>query len=141
MNFFKKLFSDDKVKKEEIKTDEIELDLDQTKLFVLNKKVKPPRQALPAVLKVISGADRGLEVKLEDSQINIGRLPGSELLLKDTGVSRLHAFIVNENGQHILYDGKSMNGTYLNDQRVTKKQLNHGDSIKIASTIIIYELQ
>ena len=143
MSLWKKIFSskDENLADTNVVQFEQNEDMEKTKLFVLHKKIQEPKQVLPAVLKVISGNDEGLEVVLASKQVNIGRLPGSELLLNDNGASRLHAFVVNEDGKHVLYDGKSMNGTYLNNQRITKKVLNHGDSIKIASTVIVYELQ
>ena len=143
MKFFKKIFSTTKIKEKNTADNEHfeNNDMEHTKLFVLNKNTKAAKLALPAIIKVIAGVDYGLEVSVENKHINIGRLPGSEMLLKDTGVSRLHAFIINENGYHILCDGKSTNGTYLNNQRIIKKSLTHGDSIKIANTVMVYELQ
>lgn len=139
MALWKKLFSSKKSKDTEV-IEIVNEDMEQTKMFVLKKKLDAPKQVTAAILKVMSGPDMGLEVAVDSAQVNIGRLPGSELLLKDTGASRLHAFIVAEDGNHVLCDGKSMNGTYLNNQRITKKQLSSGDSIKIANTVIVYEV-
>lgn len=115
-------------------------DLAKTKIFVNDRKMQPAKQALPAFLKVVSGVDVDKTLQLTNCRINIGRLDGSDLLLTDTGISRLHAFIVVEDGKHVIYDGKSMNGTYVNGLRINKKSLQHGDSIKISNTVIIYEL-
>ena len=114
-------------------------DLAETKIFIASKKMQPAKEALPAILKVVSGMDVNKTLELTGCRINIGRLVGSELFLTDTGVSRLHAFIVVEDGKHVIYDGKSMNGTYVNGLRISKKVLQHGDSIKVANTAIIYE--
>ncbi|MDR3349745.1 MAG: FHA domain-containing protein [Acidaminococcales bacterium] len=113
----------------------------RTKIFFRAVKMPEQKRALPAVLKVVSGKDAGLEISFESGQVNIGRMAGSELLLSDISVSRLHAFIVNENGRHVLYDGKSTNGTFLNGQRISQKILRHGDLIKTGNTVIVYELQ
>jgi pSer/pThr/pTyr-binding forkhead associated (FHA) protein len=113
----------------------------RTKIFSRAVKIPEQKQALPAVLKVVSGKDAGLEIPFESGQVNIGRMAGSDLLLNDLSVSRLHAFIVNENGRHVLYDGKSTNGTFLNSQRISQKILRHGDLIKTGNTVIVYELQ
>ena len=113
----------------------------RTKIYSRAGKIFEQKQALPAVLKVVSGADSGLAVPFESGQINIGRMTGSDVLLKDASISRLHAFVVSENGRHVLYDGKSTNGTFLNSQRISQKTLRHGDLIKIGNTVIVYELQ
>lgn len=113
----------------------------RTKIFSRAGKKFEQKQALPAVLKVVSGQDAGLQVPFESGQVNIGRMAGSDVLLTDASASRLHAFVVSENGRHVLYDGKSTNGTFLNGQRIGQKTLRHGDLIKIGNTVIVYELQ
>ncbi len=112
-----------------------------TKIFIPDKQAATAKQALPAVLKVISGINSGTWVSIGGARVNIGRAAGNELELTDPGISRLHAFIANEDGHHVLYDGRSMNGTYVNGLRVTKKTLQHGDAIKIANTVVLYELE
>ncbi len=114
---------------------------EQTKIFTIKADFKEIKQPLPAKLKVIAGNDLNLTIDVYTAQINIGRHSDSQLFLQDSSVSRLHAFILNEDGQHLIYDGKSRNGTYLNGQRITKQTLQHGDIIKIGNTVIVYELQ
>lgn len=76
--------------------------------------------------------------KLRTGRVNIGRMPSNELCIADNKISRLHAFILSESGKHVLYDGKSLNGTYVNDCRVEKHVLNEGDVIKVGNTFITY---
>lgn len=94
-----------------------------------------------AVLTVVSGADMGATVELAVGRTNIGRRPGNEFCLTDMNVSRLHAYIVWEDNSHVIYDAKSLNGTYVNEQRVTRKILKTGDKIKLGNTVITYEVQ
>jgi pSer/pThr/pTyr-binding forkhead associated (FHA) protein len=133
MQLWKKIFSAGKIGSHK--------DRRSTKIFTVAGKKEQIAEALPAVLKVLSGVDAGREVPLGSAQVNIGRMTASELLLNDTSVSRLHAFVVNEDGHHVLYDGKSTNGTFLNNQRINNKTLRHGDIIKIGNTVIAYELR
>ncbi len=113
----------------------------ETKIFQSGKKAQPAKQALPATLKVVSGDDTGMQVNLSGKRTNIGRATSSELLLTDPGISRLHAFVLSEDGCHVIYDGRSMNGTYVNGMRSNKKILQHGDAVKIANTVLVYELE
>jgi pSer/pThr/pTyr-binding forkhead associated (FHA) protein len=149
MSFFRKIFSaagvkikrparDGRGKNAEEGTDQID---GRTKVFVRVGKIPEQKKALPALLKVVSGQDAGLEIPLASRQVNIGRRADNEVPLTDISVSRLHAFIVSENGSHVLYDGKSANGTFLNNQRINQKTLRHGDMIKIGNTVIAYELR
>ncbi len=114
---------------------------DQTKIFTPARDNIEIKQPLPATMKVISGVDAGHEVKLSGGRLNIGRAANNELSITDPGASRLHAFVVGEDGRHVIYDGRSMNGTYVNGMRITKKILQHGDAVKIANSVIIYELE
>ena len=117
-------------------------DFQETKIFHnYKRKFEEVKEAMAAILKVTSGSEQGLCVDLLSARINIGRMPESDIVITDMGVSRLHAFIITENGRHILYDGKSTNGTYVNSLRITKHILHHGDFIKVGSTVITYELQ
>lgn len=87
----------------------------------------------------ISGEAVSLE--LYTSRINIGRMTSNELCIKDSKISRLHAFILCENGVHIIYDGKSLNGTYVNGEKIEKHTLAAGDKIKVGNIIITYEVE
>jgi pSer/pThr/pTyr-binding forkhead associated (FHA) protein len=73
--------------------------------------------------------------------VNIGRRESNELPLTDMNTSRLHAYVVFEEGGHTLYDARSLNGTYVNDHRVTRKRLKAGDRIKVGNTVILYEVK
>jgi len=45
-----------------------------------------------------------------------------------------------EDDHHVLHDAQSLNGTYVNGRRVMRKQLEHGDQIKMGNTVILYEV-
>ncbi|HWR40494.1 MAG TPA: DUF3662 and FHA domain-containing protein [Patescibacteria group bacterium] len=92
-------------------------------------------------LTVVEGADTGKIIPLTGSRINIGRRETNELPLTDLNTSRLHAFIACEEDSQVLYDARSLNGTYVNDQRITRKTLKTGDRIKLGNTLIVYEVR
>ena len=148
MAFWKKIFKKDKNVVKPIRTigcrsEEPEANDDsmQTKLFIPDKKILSHKEPPPAMLRVLSGENAGLSLPVGSGQVNIGRMAGSELMLTDSSVSRLHAFIVNENGCHILCDNKSVNGTFLNSSKISRKDLQHGDMVTVGNTVIVYELR
>jgi hypothetical protein len=96
---------------------------------------------LDASLTVIEGSDTGLAVDIGAKRANLGRRDSNELPLSDVNISRLHAYIVFEHGSHVVYDAKSLNGTYVNQHRVSRKQLHSGDRIKLGNTVILYEVK
>src|SRR6185295_966332 len=67
----------------------------------------------------------------------IGRGDKADVRLIDDGISRDHACIVNENGQMMLEDLGSTNGTFCNGNRVTRQALSEGDKILLGSTTIL----
>ncbi len=95
---------------------------------------------LVGILMVVEGPDMGLEVNMGIHRINIGRRASNELPLTDMNTSRLQAYVVYEENHHVIYDAKSLNGTYVNSHRIMRKELEVGDRIKIGNTVILYEV-
>ena len=67
----------------------------------------------------------------------IGRDTTNDICLPDAEVSRTHLVIVRKGARHIVTD-KSTNGTFVNGDRVTSKELNFGDEIKVGKWSIVY---
>ena len=97
--------------------------------------------AVAGLLTVVKGLDTGLQLDVGAERVNLGRRESNELPLTDMNTSRLHAYVAYEEGGHVLYDAKSLNGTYVNNHRVTRKRLKTGDRIKIGNTVILYEVK
>ena len=70
------------------------------------------------------------EYKLEKERTTVGRKPHNDIHLEDPTVSGDHAVFLKL--QHVyVEDLGSTNGIILNGKRVTKRQLNHGDVVRI----------
>ena len=93
-----------------------------------------------AALTVEQGPDINSYLEIGEKRIHIGRREENEFLLMDVNSSRLHAYISFEKYRHILYDAGSLNGTYVNEQKVTSQRLCFGDEIKIGNTVLLYEV-
>ena len=70
-------------------------------------------------LVVVDGAIAGTTVDLTGQPITIGRADDSTIVLTDDYVSTRHARLVHDDGQWLLEDLGSTNGTYLDRRRVT----------------------
>lgn len=118
-------------------------DLSGTRVFDRPlEDLKPAFSApLQAELTVVEGSETGLAIDIHSKRINIGRRESNELSLNDVNISRLHAYILYEHGGHVVYDAKSLNGTYVNQHRISRRQLHNGDYIKLGNTIILYEVK
>ncbi len=92
------------------------------------------------LITVIEGPDQGLKIKVGNQRFHMGRRESNELPLTDMNTSRLHAYIHYEEGQHVLCDAQSLNGTYVNGSKISRKTLQSGDQIKIGHTLLLYEV-
>jgi pSer/pThr/pTyr-binding forkhead associated (FHA) protein len=63
--------------------------------------------------------------------MTIGRSPETDVVLDDVTVSREHATLVRRGGDWFLDDAGSLNGTYVNRQRVDSHRLDDGDELQI----------
>ena len=105
---------------------------------------KPPRpqrsrapRAAPQQLLVTAGALAGTSLGLTDQQITIGRANDATLVLNDDYASTRHARLFPQDGQWIVEDLGSTNGTYLDRQKVTKPTpVPVGVPIRIGKTVL-----
>lgn len=68
---------------------------------------------------------------LVDQRLSIGRDKTNALVINDEGVSVFHAELRQEDGKLYLWDSGSVNGTFLNGERITgKREVNAGDVIR-----------
>jgi hypothetical protein len=92
-----------------------------------------------AALVIRAGGGRvGETFPLEGDRITIGRRPESDIFLDDVTVSRDHALLVRRNGAYYLDDSGSLNGTYVNRQRVDSHKLEDGDELQIGKYKLTY---
>jgi pSer/pThr/pTyr-binding forkhead associated (FHA) protein len=88
--------------------------------------------AQSGALVVRSGGGRvGQSFPLTGEKMTIGRSPEAGVFLDDVTVSREHATLVRRGGDWFLDDSGSLNGTYVNRQRVDSHRLADGDELQI----------
>jgi pSer/pThr/pTyr-binding forkhead associated (FHA) protein len=91
------------------------------------------------VLVVTRGPLVGARYLLGDKVVRAGRHPESDIFLDDITVSRRHAEISPEdNGTYTLRDLGSLNGTYVNRERIEEVQLSPGDELQIGKFKLVY---
>jgi hypothetical protein len=83
------------------------------------------------LLVVRHGPEAGSSYRLEAPVTAIGRHPDSDIFLDDITVSRRHVQLVKESDGYLLRDVGSLNGTYVNRERVDEARLHHGDELQI----------
>ena len=90
------------------------------------------------ILVVKRGPNVGSRFALERDLVLAGRHPDSDIFLDDVTVSRRHAEIVREGSGYVVRDAGSLNGTYLNRQRVETAPLADGDELQIGTFKLVF---
>jgi pSer/pThr/pTyr-binding forkhead associated (FHA) protein len=92
-----------------------------------------------ASLIVRNGPQAGDSLTLTDQVTRLGRHPDSEISLEDITVSRRHAEVEHSPEGYIVRDGGSLNGTYVNQQRINAPTLlHHGDELQIGKFRLVF---
>lgn len=114
----------------------------EPELGVNGEESGPVAEVVPdACLVAVSGTTSGQVFRLLRRETLIGRLPEADIRIDDRSISGRHAKIVRAHGEHTLWDLGSMNGTFLNGQRIVAHRpfsLAHGDNIQVAETTFAY---
>jgi pSer/pThr/pTyr-binding forkhead associated (FHA) protein len=90
------------------------------------------------VLVVKRGPNAGTKLVLDGGLVRAGRAPESELFLDDITVSRRHAEFVPVASGYQLRDAGSLNGTYLNRERIESAPLANGDEVQIGKFKLVF---
>src|SRR5215207_6042595 len=98
-------------------------------------------QTLPpgsALLVVRRGPNAGSRFLLDTDVTTAGRHPESDIFLDDVTVSRRHAEFRREGGVFTVRDVGSLNGTYVNRERVESATLANADEVQIGKFRLVY---
>lgn len=109
----------------EVADEEVSIDLDD-------------EAAGAGILVVRRGPNAGSRFWLGEGVTSIGRSPTSGIFLDDVTVSRSHAQITNGDGIFVVADAGSLNGTYLNRERIDKATLHSGDELQIGKFRLVF---
>ena len=73
---------------------------------------------------------------MSKDRVIIGRLAESDIVLDDPGASRRHAEVRRQDGEFVIADLGSTNGTMVNESTVGERTLEEGDRITIGKTVL-----
>ena len=93
-----------------------------------------------ALLRVDHGPNAGSRFLLDGDLTTVGRHPSSDIFLDDVTVSRKHAEFRREGTAFSVRDVGSLNGTYVNRQRIDDSPLATGDEVQIGKFRLVVML-
>jgi FHA domain/zinc-ribbon domain len=91
-----------------------------------------------ALLVVKRGPNAGSRFLLDQDVTTAGRHPDSDIFLDDVTVSRRHAEFRREGSGYTVHDVGSLNGTYVNRERIDATPLAGGDEVQIGKFRLVY---
>jgi pSer/pThr/pTyr-binding forkhead associated (FHA) protein len=95
----------------------------------------PPGTGL---LVVVRGPNAGSRFLLDDDFTSTGRHPDSDIFLDDVTVSRRHAEFYRDSDRFTVRDVGSLNGTYVNRERIEEAELFGGDEVQIGKFRLLF---
>lgn len=98
------------------------------------EELEVPREEVSAaggVLVVKRGPNAGSRFALDKDVTTGGRHPESDIFLDDITVSRRHVEVLREDDTYRVRDAGSLNGTYLNRERIEEAELHDGDELQV----------
>ncbi|WP_280892169.1 FHA domain-containing protein [Streptomyces sp. LBL] len=114
----------------------------QTQMPMLSPEAQAAVDALPlgsALLVVRRGPNSGSRFLLDGDLTTAGRHPQSDIFLDDVTVSRRHVeFRRGQDGSFTVADVGSLNGTYVNRERIDQVALNNGDEVQIGKYRLVF---
>ena len=91
---------------------------------------------------IVKFDDRVIErIVTEKKRITIGRTNDNDVVLENRGVSRKHAMIEFNNNAAVIIDNESLNGTFVNNRKITEEVLRDEDVITIGKYSLVYHTE
>ena len=91
-----------------------------------------------ALLVVLHGPNAGARFLLDADEVSTGRHPNSDIFLDDVTVSRRHATFRREGDVFLVRDVGSLNGTYVNRERIDEATLKTRDEVQIGKFRLVF---
>ncbi len=92
------------------------------------------------VLVVRGGEQAGLRFAILDRVTSLGRSVENDISLDDITVSRRHAVLERDGERFTVHDNGSLNGTYVNQHRISTVELAHGDELQVGKFHFLFLL-
>ena len=84
---------------------------------------------------------RHKDIEIGERPLTIGRSGDADVMVLDEKVSRLHCGIGIDDGEVVIKDLQSKNGTFVNEERIERQALEPGDRIRIGSSVFVFEAE
>jgi PAS domain-containing protein len=87
-------------------------------------------------LTVVAGPDAGKSYSVVEGENSIGRVSGNAVVLPSSRVSKKHCVLIYSNGQLVVRDQGSANGTFVNGTLTRERNIRVGDRISVGEYVL-----
>src|SRR5579864_9832214 len=101
--------------------------------------ISSPGSGIFPTLVFVQGNDQRT-INLDHTPFTIGRKMDKDLVIADPRVSRDHALLISENGKVFVEDQGSKHGTFVNGERIERKQLDPNDRVEFGARDTIFAI-
>ncbi|MBA3619002.1 MAG: FHA domain-containing protein [Acidothermales bacterium] len=115
-----------------------ETEQERSELTAVDQAAVDALPAGSALLVVQKGPNSGSRFLLDSDITTAGRHPDSDIFLDDVTVSRRHAELHRRGDGFLVRDVGSLNGTYVNRERIETATLSGGDEVQIGKYRLVY---
>ena len=91
-----------------------------------------------ASLVVRNGPQAGVALVVDAPVTRLGRTADCEITLDDITVSRWHAEVIRDGDNYRVRDAGSLNGTYVNGERIDEAALHQGDELQVGKFRMVF---
>ena len=78
------------------------------------------------------------KIETEKPEITIGRSPNTDIQIDNLAVSKQHARLRKQKEQYVVEDLSSTNGTFLNNEKITRAILKHNDIVAVGKHTLVF---
>ncbi len=87
----------------------------------------------------MSGEQKGEDFRLHEGKNTVGSAADSQIVIRDATVSGQHASVRFEDSKFTVTDLDSSNGTFLNDKKIAREELNDNDMIRFGEVTVKFK--
>ena len=107
---------------------------ERTQAIDIRKLEVDQQRSVVGWLVALSGNHKGMDFRLFEGKNVIGTAANCELVVTDPYLSARHCTVRYDNGNFVIIDLDSRNGTYVNQKRISKEELIDNDVVRLGKT-------
>jgi pSer/pThr/pTyr-binding forkhead associated (FHA) protein len=101
--------------------------------------LQPEGASTPALIGISPNVSEQKYI-LDKDKLEVGRRPNSDISLNSSGVSSMHAHVIQQDGLWKVMNLLSSNGTYVNGEKITEAIIKPGDRVAFADSEFVFAL-